>query len=229
MKIVLVGAPGAGKGAYAQYFRDKYCIPHISTGDIFREEIAKGTELGLKAKYYVERGLLVPDDIVIEVVKRRLSQPDTVNGFILDGFPRTLNQAKALDELVAIDAAIHLLVSEDIAVRRLSGRVVCPVCGRVYNLYYEPKPKVDQLCDYDGAKLIRRKDDEPEVVRERYRVFYETFKPVLEYYVNTGRLIEVNAEKPLQEALVLLERTLIEAKILRLKPCRDIGPVGSSR
>ncbi|MEM0004214.1 MAG: adenylate kinase [Desulfurococcaceae archaeon] len=222
MKIVLIGPPGAGKGVYAQYFRDKYCIPHISTGDIFREEISKNTELGKRIKSYVEQGLLVPDEITIEVVKRRLEQPDTLNGFILDGFPRTLNQAKALDEITSIDAAIHLVVSEEVAVKRLSGRVICPVCGRVYNLYYEPKPKFDEQCDYDGAKLMRRKDDEPEVVKQRYRVFYDTFAPILEYYKNTSRLIEVNADKSIKEITPLLERILIENKILKLKPCREV-------
>jgi adenylate kinase len=222
MKIVLIGPPGAGKGVYAQYFRDKYCIPHISTGDIFREEISKKTELGKRIKSYVEQGLLVPDEITIEVVKRRLEQPDTLNGFILDGFPRTLNQAKALDEITSIDAAIHLVVSEEVAVKRLSGRVICPVCGRVYNLYYEPKPKFDEQCDYDGAKLMRRKDDEPEVVKQRYRVFYDTFAPILEYYKNTSRLIEVNADKSIKEITPLLERILIENKILKLKPCREV-------
>jgi len=222
MKIVLIGPPGAGKGVYAQYFRDKYCIPHISTGDIFREEISKNTELGKRIKSYVEQGLLVPDEITIEVVKRRLEQPDTLNGFILDGFPRTLNQAKALDEITSIDAAIHLVVSEEVAVKRLSGRVICPVCGRVYNLYYEPRPKFDEQCDYDGAKLMRRKDDEPEVVKQRYRVFYDTFAPILEYYKNTSRLIEVNADKSIKEITPLLERILIENKILKLKPCREV-------
>ncbi|MEM0224156.1 MAG: adenylate kinase [Desulfurococcaceae archaeon] len=224
MKIVLIGPPGAGKGVYAQYFRDKYCIPHISTGDIFREEIAKNTELGRRIRSYVEQGLLVPDEITIDVIRKRLSQPDTVSGFILDGFPRTLNQAKALDEITSIDAAVHLEVSEEIAIRRLSGRVICPVCGRVYNLYYEPKPKIDEQCDYDGAKLVRRKDDEPEVIRQRYRVFYETFTPIINYYKDTNRLIEVNADKPIKEVAPLLERILVENKVLKLKPCRNISP-----
>ncbi|MCC6053943.1 MAG: nucleoside monophosphate kinase [Thermosphaera sp.] len=222
MKIVLIGAPGAGKGVYAQYFKDKYCIPHISTGDIFRGEIATGTELGLKIKPYVEKGLLVPDEIVIEVIKKRIQQPDAQKGFVLDGFPRTLNQARALDEITAIDAAIHLRVSEDIAVRRLSGRMICPVCGRIYNIYYEPKPKNDGQCDYDGAKLVRRRDDETDVVRQRYRVFYETFKPVLDYYKGSKKLIEVNADKSIGEIAPLLERILIEDNILTLKPCREV-------
>ncbi|MEL9999986.1 MAG: nucleoside monophosphate kinase [Desulfurococcaceae archaeon] len=221
MRAVLIGAPGAGKGVYAQYFKEKYCIPHISTGDIFREEIAQGTELGAKVRYYVERGLLVPDEIVIEVVRKRLNQPDAMSGFMLDGYPRTLNQARALDGFATIDAAIHLVVSEDVAVKRLSGRVVCPICGRIYNLYYEPKPKFNEVCDHDGAKLVRRKDDEPAVVRQRYRVFYETFKPVIEYYMSVGKLIEVNADKPLVEVLPVLERVLIETRVLKLKPCRE--------
>lgn len=223
MKIVLIGAPGAGKGVYAQYFRDKYCIPHISTGDIFREIIASQTELGMKIKPYVEKGLLVPDDIVIEIIAERLKRQDTVNGFILDGFPRTTNQARALEDIVKIDAVIHLVVSEEVAVRRLSGRVICPICGRVYNLYYEPKPRIDEQCDIDGARLVRRKDDEPGVVKERYRVFYETFTPVIEYYRDKRLLIEVNADKSMKEIVPPLEQLLIDNKILRLKPCKDIS------
>ncbi|MEM4561579.1 MAG: adenylate kinase [Desulfurococcaceae archaeon] len=222
MRIVLIGAPGAGKGVYAQYFRDKYCVPHISTGDIFREEIAKESELGKKIKHYVEQGLLVPDDIVVDVVKKRINQPDTVNGFILDGFPRTLEQAKALDEIAKIDVVVHLVVSEEVAVRRLGGRRICPVCGRVYNIYYEPKPKNDELCDYDNARLIRRKDDDPNVVKERYRVFYETLRPVINYYKQTRRLLEVNADKSLKEVLPVLEKVLVESGILKLKPCREV-------
>ncbi|MCC6011241.1 MAG: adenylate kinase [Desulfurococcaceae archaeon] len=222
MRLVLIGAPGAGKGVYAQYFRDKYCIPQISTGDIFREEISKGTELGLRVKSYVERGELVPDEIVIEVVKKRLQQPDVQRGFILDGFPRTRPQAEALDKITSIDRAIHLKVSEEVAVKRLSGRRVCPVCGRVYNIYYEPKPKVNEKCDYDGAKLIQRQDDNPDVVRNRYRVFYDTIKPVIEYYYKSRRLIEVNADKSLKEVLPVLEKTLINTGVLKLTPCRDV-------
>ncbi|MEM4481340.1 MAG: nucleoside monophosphate kinase, partial [Desulfurococcaceae archaeon] len=141
----------------------------------------------------------------------------------LDGYPRTLSQAKSLDEFVAIDAAIHLVVSEDVAVKRLSGRVVCPSCGRVYNIYYEPKPREDEKCDYDGAKLLRRKDDEPEIIIKRYRVFYQSFSPIINYYLTTRRLIEVNADKPIKEVVPLLERLLLENKVLKLKPCKDIS------
>ncbi|OYT39614.1 MAG: adenylate kinase [Desulfurococcales archaeon ex4484_58] len=225
MKLVFIGAPGAGKGTYAQYLREKYCIPHISTGDIFREEIAKGSELGRRVKEYIDRGELVPDDIVIEVVKKRLNQPDTRNGFILDGFPRTLNQARALDEIVVIDAVIYLNVSEEVAVKRLSGRRICPVCGRVYNIYYEPKPRNDEKCDYDGAQLIMREDDRPEIVRNRYRVFHETFKPIIDYYRNKGLLIEVDSNRSIREVMPELEELLKKKGILRIKPCKpDIKP-----
>ncbi|MCY0868141.1 MAG: adenylate kinase [Desulfurococcus sp.] len=221
MRIVLIGAPGAGKGTYAQALRDKYCIPHISTGDIFREEIARGSQLGLLVKSYVEKGMLVPDEVVVEVVKKRLQEADASKGFILDGYPRTLKQARALDEFTTIDAAVHLVVSEEVAVKRLSGRRICPVCGRVYNIYYEPKPRVDEKCDYDGAQLIRRADDDPEVVRNRYRVFHETFKPIIDYYRETRRLIEVNADRSIGEVLPLLEEVLKRNGILKLKPCRE--------
>lgn len=222
MRVVWIGPPGAGKGTYAQYFREKYCIPHISTGDILREEISKGTELGNTVKYYVERGLLVPDEIVIELVKRRLSQPDTSQGFMLDGFPRTLNQAEALDTFAEIDAVIYLMVSEEVAVRRLSGRMICPVCNRVYNIYYEPKPKNDAVCDYEGAQLVRRPDDEPEVVRNRYRVYHETFAPIIEHYRSKGLLIEVDSNKTMREVLPVLEEALIRSGVLGLRPCKEV-------
>jgi len=225
MRLVFIGAPGAGKGTYAQYFKEKYCIPHISTGDIFREEISKGTKLGLLAKQYIDKGLLVPDDIVIGIVKERLSKPDVLNGFILDGFPRTLNQAKALLEITTVDAVIYFNVSEDIAVRRLSGRRICPVCGRIYNIYYEPKPRFNEVCDFDGSKLIQRSDDQPEVVKERYRVFHETFKPIIDYYRDLGLLIEIDANRSIKDVAPELENILVEKGILKLKPCRpDVKP-----
>lgn len=225
MKIVFIGAPGAGKGTYAQLFREKYCIPHISTGDIFREEINRGTELGRRIKEYIDKGLLVPDEIVIEVVKKRLEQPDVRNGFILDGFPRTLKQARVLDEIIRLDAVIYLNVSEEVAVKRLSGRRICPVCGRVYNIYYEPKPRNDEKCDYDGAKLVKRKDDDPEIVKTRYHVFHETFKPIIEYYRKKKILIEINSDRSLKEVFPELENILREKGILRIKPCKpDLKP-----
>ncbi|NPA99644.1 MAG: adenylate kinase [Crenarchaeota archaeon] len=218
MKIILIGPPGAGKGTYAKYFSKKYCIPHISTGDIFRAEIANGTELGKKIKEYVEKGLLVPDEIVIEVVKKRLSQPDTQKGFILDGFPRTIKQAEALDQFAKIDAAVHIYIDMEEAVRRLSNRYVCPKCGRSYNLLFNP-PKNDLTCDDCGTKLIRRKDDEPEIIRKRYKIYYETFQPIIDYYKKKNILIEIDNTQGSDKGIPLLERILKEKGILRIEPC----------
>ncbi len=219
MKVVLLGPPGAGKGTFAKYFSKKYCIPHISTGDIFRAEIEKGTELGKKAKEYVEKGLLVPDEIVIEIVKKRLQEPDTKKGFILDGFPRTINQAKALDEFASIDAAIYIYVPMEVAIERLSARYVCPKCGRVYNLKFNP-PKNDLKCDDDGTPLIRRKDDEPEVIKKRYEVYYQTFNPIIEYYRKKNLLIEIDNTIGSDKAIPMLEEILISKGILKIGPCR---------
>ncbi len=218
MRIILIGPPGAGKGTYAKYFSKKYCIPHISTGDIFRAEIANETELGKKIKEYVEKGMLVPDEIVIEVVKKRLSQPDTQKGFILDGFPRTIKQAEALDQFAKIDAAIHIYIEMEEAVRRLSNRYVCPKCGRSYNLLFNP-PKNDLTCDDCGTKLIRRKDDEPDIIRKRYKIYYETFQPILEYYKAKNLLIEIDNTQGSDKGIPLLEKILKEKGILKIKPC----------
>ena len=221
MRIVLLGPPGAGKGTYASYFKEKYCIPHISTGDIFREEVAKGTELGRRIKEYLDKGLLVPDDIVIEVVKQRLSQPDCKKGFILDGFPRTLNQAKALDQITKIDAAIHLYVPLEVSIDRLSNRLICPKCNRIYNLKYNP-PKNDLKCDYDGERLIRRSDDTPEVIKKRYRIYYETFGPIIQYYREKGILIEFDNTIGSDIGRKKLEEILREKGILKIEPCREL-------
>ncbi len=218
MRIILIGPPGAGKGTYAKYFSKKYCIPHISTGDIFRAEIANETELGKKIKEYVEKGMLVPDEIVIEVVKKRLSHPDTQKGFILDGFPRTIKQAEALDQFAKIDAAIHIYIDMEEAVRRLSNRYVCPKCGRSYNLLFNP-PKNDLTCDDCGTKLIRRKDDEPEIIRKRYKIYYETFQPILEYYKAKNLLVEIDNTQGSTKGIPLLEKILKEKGILRIEPC----------
>lgn len=224
MRIVLLGPPGAGKGTYARYFSQKYCIPHISTGDIFREEIARGTELGRRIKDIVEKGELVPDEIVIEVVRRRLSRPDTERGFILDGFPRTITQARALDEITRLDAAVHLYIPMEEAVERLSNRYICPKCGRVYNLKFNP-PKNDLRCDEDGTPLIRRADDEPEVIRRRYKIYYETFQPIIDYYRGKGLLIEIDNTIGSRKGIPLLEKTLREKGVLRIEPCRPDTPI----
>lgn len=218
MRIVLLGPPGAGKGTFAKYFSKKYCIPHISTGDIFRAEIEKGTKLGRRAKEFIERGLLVPDNIVIEIVRKRLNEPDTVNGFILDGFPRTIVQAKALDEFTTIDAAVYIYVPMEVAVERLSSRYICPKCGRIYNLKFNP-PKKDMICDDDKTPLVRRRDDEPEVIRRRYEIYYQTFQPIIDFYSSRNKLIKIDNTIGSMKAIPLLEKILIEKHILKLKPC----------
>ncbi|RLG85656.1 MAG: adenylate kinase [Thermoprotei archaeon] len=208
MKLVFLGPPGVGKGTYAKILVRKYGIPHISTGDIFREEIARGTPLGRKVKEYVERGLLVPDEIVIEIVRQRLSREDCRRGFILDGFPRTIEQARALENIVSIDAAVHFYAPMEVVIDRISGRLVCPRCGAIYHVKYRP-PKVPGICDVCGAKLVRRPDDRPEVARRRYEIYYKTMKPVIEYYRSKGLLIEVDASRESAEEVVEeLEREL---------------------
>ncbi len=214
MRLVFIGPPGIGKGTYASILSRKYGIPHISTGDIFREEIAKGSELGKKVKEYVEKGLLVPDEIVIEVVRQRLSQPDCAKGFILDGFPRTLKQAEALDSMTKLDAAILFQAPVEVIIERVSGRLICPKCGAIYHIKWRP-PKKPGVCDVCGTQLIRRKDDEPEVVRRRYEIYLQTFSPIIEYYRGKSILIEVNASRQAEEVIADLEEKLRERGILK--------------
>ncbi len=215
MRIVFIGPPGIGKGTYAKMLNQKYGIPHISTGDIFREEIAKGSELGQKVKYYVERGLLVPDEIVIEVVKQRLSRPDCERGFILDGFPRTINQAIALDNITKIDAAIVFEAPLSVIIERVSGRLICPNCGAIYHMSWKP-PKNPWICDVCGSKLIRREDDSPEVIRRRFEIYKQTFSPVIEYYREKGILIEIDASREAPEVVKELEKILKDRGVLKI-------------
>jgi len=219
LKAVIIGPPGAGKGSVAEYFKSKYCIPHLSTGDVFRAEISRETELGRIAKTYIDRGELVPDDIVIEIVKKTLSQMDLSRGVILDGYPRTLKQAEALDSFLEIDVAIYVYIPEEVAIERLSNRYVCPICNKIYNLKFNP-PKNDLTCDQDGAKLYRRSDDEPDIVRERYRVYYQQSKAVIDYYRSKRKLVEVDNSQNLEFTIGILEKILISNGILKLKPCR---------
>jgi adenylate kinase len=214
MRLVFIGPPGIGKGTYAKAISQKYGIPHISTGDIFREEIAKGTELGQKVKYYVERGLLVPDEIVIEVVKKVLQSPMCSKGFILDGFPRTLRQAEELDKLTKIDLVFLFEAPLEIIIERVSGRLVCPKCGAIYHIKWRP-PKTPGICDVCGTPLIRRKDDEPEVVRERYRIYKETFEPIIEYYRRKGLLVEIDSSREADAVIADIERVLKEKGLIK--------------
>lgn len=204
MKLVFIGPPGVGKGTYAQAVREKYGIPHISTGDIFREEVKKGSELGARVKEYMDRGLLVPDDIVIEVVKRRLQEEDCKRGFILDGFPRTLPQALALEEFARPDLVLNFVAREEVIIERLSGRRVCSVCGAIYHVKYMP-PKVPGVCDKCGGALVVRSDDQPEVVKERLKVFHEQFAPIIQFYRERGRLVTIDAN---EQAPAVIPRVL---------------------
>lgn len=214
MNLILLGAPGAGKGTQAKIIMDRYGIPQISTGDMLREAVAKGTELGKKAKEYMTQGKLVPDEIVIGIVKERLAQKDCENGFILDGFPRTLNQAEALDKMLIemgkkIDAVINVNVPEEEIVKRIVNRRTCKNCGSIYHLIYSP-PKKPGICDKCGGELYQREDDKEETVRERYRVYKKNTEPLIDYYKKKGILYDVDGTKDIEgvkkEVLGILEK-----------------------
>lgn len=186
MKIIILGAPGAGKGTQADLIVEKYNIPHISTGDIFRSNIKSGTELGKKAKQYMDKGLLVPDDLVCDLVIDELQKENCKNGYILDGFPRTIPQAEALDEGLKklnnkIDVAINIDVPDDEIIERMSGRRACLACGSTYNVDYRP-PKKEGICDKCGEKLVLRDDDKPETVKKRLAVYHDQTEPLVSYY-----------------------------------------------
>lgn len=181
LKAVMFGAPGAGKGTYASRLRQRLGVETIATGDIFRELMKENSALGLKVKGYVEKGLLVPDDVVIDVLKQHLGKIPKGKGFILDGFPRTLEQAKALESIAKIDVVLLLDVPDDIIIERLSSRRICRSCGEVYNTRFL-KPKVEDVCDKCGGPLFQRSDDNPEVIKKRLEVYKQQSKPLLEYF-----------------------------------------------
>jgi len=207
LNLVFLGPPGVGKGTYAKELSKRYNIPHISTGDIFREEIRKGTELGKKVKSYVERGELVPDEIVIEVVRKRLSQDDCKRGFILDGFPRTINQAIALDSIVKVDLVFNFVAPKSVIIERLSGRRICRKCGAIYHIKFNP-PKRPGICDKCGGPLYQREDDKPEVIEERLRVYEKQTAPIVDYYRKKGILVEVDASRNMEEVIKDCEQIL---------------------
>ena len=190
MKLVLLGPPGAGKGTQAVRLAEHYGVPHISTGDILRRQVAEKTELGKKAERYVRAGKLVPDDLVIEMVRKRLKQKDAQPGFILDGFPRTRDQAEALDQMVKADRALLLFLDPEDLIKRSTGRRVCENCESVYHLLTNP-PKKPGFCDRCGGKLIVREDDKEEVVRNRIQVYDEQTKPLISFYKEKGLLVQV--------------------------------------
>ncbi len=192
MKLILLGAPGAGKGTQAEIISEKYNIPTISTGNIIRAAIKAGSQMGIKAKEYTEAGNLVPDDVVIGIIKERLAEDDCVNGYILDGFPRTIPQAKALDDMgFDIDAALSLEVPDEAIIERMTGRRVCEKCGASYHIIYK-KPANDGICDQCSGNLVIRKDDEAETVKNRLQVYHVQTEPLKDYYRDCGKLICVD-------------------------------------
>lgn len=198
-----MGLPGAGKGTQADKISEKYNIPHISTGDMFRSAIKEGTELGMKAKGFMDQGALVPDEVTIGIVKERLSKDDCEKGFLLDGFPRTIPQAESLQALLsdmnqAIDHVLHVKVPEEKLVERLSGRRICPTCGRAYHVMYNP-PKEEGICDKDGSALIQRDDDKPETVKNRLAINIEQSKPLLDFYEDKGYLVTVDGDQDIDK------------------------------
>lgn len=207
MNIILLGAPGAGKGTQAAVICEKLNIPTISTGNIIREALKNGTEMGLKAKSYMDAGKLVPDEVVIGIVKERLAQDDCANGFILDGFPRTIPQAEALDAMgVVIDKVIDIEVAAEVIVNRLSGRRVCEKCGRPYHLE-SLKPKAEGICDDCGGTLVQRKDDSIETVKARLDIYHNETEPLKDYYAKQNKLVVVEGQDTVEDTskLVLAE------------------------
>ena len=203
MKIIMLGAPGAGKGTQAKQIADKYSIPHISTGDIFRANIKNGTELGMEAKKYMDQGQLVPDELTVKILLDRVAQDDCKNGYVLDGFPRTIPQAEALDAALAklndkIDYAINVEVPDDNIINRMGGRRACVGCGATYHVVFNA-PKLEDTCDSCGEKLILRDDDKPETVKKRLDVYHEQTQPLIDYYSKKGVLAEVDGTQAMDD------------------------------
>ncbi|MFO7850783.1 MAG: adenylate kinase [Spirochaetia bacterium] len=198
MNLIFLGPPGAGKGTLAVMVHDAYGIPHISTGDLFRTAINNQTDLGKKVKAILDSGDLVPDEITIEMVRRRLKEEDAQNGFILDGFPRTIPQAESLESFADIDSVINLVVDKETVIKRLSGRRIAKKSGRVYHLEYNP-PKIEGRCDESGEELIQRPDDQPEAIENRLEVYHSQTAPLIEYYRDRGLLQDVDASPSPEE------------------------------
>jgi adenylate kinase len=216
LALIFLGPPGAGKGTQAKLIAQNCGLPHLSTGDMFREAISRGSELGELVKPIMERGDLVPDDLVMKMVEERLTLPDCAPGFVFDGFPRTLAQASALDEILksrgfSKPLVIDLAVGEERLLRRLSGRRTCSVGGEIYNIYDAP-PKNDEICDVDGGKLVQRPDDRPEVVKERLAAYERQTKPLTDYYREKGVLETVDAGAGVEEVNRAVRRVLNGAK-----------------
>lgn len=207
MRLVLVGPPGAGKGTQAEFIAAHLAVPKISTGDIFRDNVARGTTLGSEARRYMDAGQLVPDQVTIDMVRDRLAEPDAADGFLLDGFPRTVPQATALDKLVAdlgadlsdgLDVVLELVVDDDEVIRRLSGRRTCRGCGKIWHVEFDP-PLHEGRCDRCGGELFQREDDQPETIAERLRVYARDTAPLVDYYGAQGKLVGIDATGPVED------------------------------
>lgn len=203
MKIIMLGAPGAGKGTQAKKIAEKYQIPHVSTGDIFRSNIKEGTQLGRKAKEYMDQGALVPDELTIGMLMDRIQQEDCSNGYVLDGFPRTIPQAESLQKAITemgqkIDFAINVDVPDENIINRMSGRRACISCGATYHIVYNPS-KIAGICDVCGSELVLRDDDKPETVKKRLAVYHDQTRPLIDYYKEAGVLVNVDGTQELNK------------------------------
>ncbi|MBW3640789.1 MAG: adenylate kinase [Actinobacteria bacterium] len=204
MRLVLVGPPGAGKGTQAQFIAEHVAMPKISTGDIFRANVSEGSPLGVQAKAYMDRGDLVPDDVTIDMVRNRLAEPDALDGFLLDGFPRTVPQAQTLDDILRetadseLDVVLELVVDDDEVIRRLSGRRTCRTCNHIWHVDFDP-PKEPDVCDLDGGELYQRDDDQAETIANRLEVYAESTAPLVAYYAGRGVLIGIDATGPVDD------------------------------
>lgn len=212
MKIIMLGAPGAGKGTQAKMIADQYGLPHISTGDIFRANIKNGTELGMEAKKYMDQGLLVPDELTVKILLDRVAQEDCQNGYVLDGFPRTIPQAQVLDKALnelgdQIDYAINVDVPDENIINRMSGRRACVACGATYHIVHVPT-KVEGICDRCGKELILRDDDKPETVKNRLNVYHEQTQPLLDFYDKKGVLKSVDGTVDMKEVFASITAVL---------------------
>ena len=214
MKIIMLGAPGAGKGTQAKMIADKYQIPHVSTGDIFRANIKNGTELGKKAKTYMDAGELVPDELTVDLLMDRISQPDCANGYVLDGFPRTIPQAECLEKALeerqeAVDFAIDVEVPDDSIIKRMSGRRACLNCGATYHIVHIPT-KVEGICDRCGSPLVLRDDDRPETLKNRLAVYHQQTRPLIDFYSSRKVLHEVDGTQSMEKVFADIVKVLGE-------------------
>ena len=212
MKIIMLGAPGAGKGTQAKMIAEKYSVPHVSTGDIFRANIKNGTELGKEAQKYMDQGLLVPDELTVKILLDRVAQDDCKNGYVLDGFPRTIPQAQVLDKALselddAIDYAINVDVPDENIIRRMGGRRACLTCGATYHVEHIP-PKKEGICDACGSELVLRDDDKPETVKNRLDVYHKQTQPLIDFYEAKGILKSVDGTVPMEDVFAAITEIL---------------------